>query len=158
MSNSLTESIAAQRKYLTPMEDSRWEMTVANAVPCEMEHVVPYFGEAIFSQEAGRKLRLKLVTQQRFKPGIDVEFFSQSPIWETASTALSMGNLKTGDGNILIGVPTSASRYVYDMLISSDIDSGKIRVNYYGATQPVALGKTETALLANRRVTVEQYR
>lgn len=279
MFSALTESLAAQRRYIAPMEDSRWEMTVSTGVQCEMEHVIPYFGKAIFSQEAGRKLRLKLVTQQRFKPGIEVELFSESPIWKTTSTVFSIGNLKTGGGEILIDVPTVAAKfaylelhdgyqagfyfpvsqddlidsvlvsmstvrfrsvqplfeqcvgglypenfedirsagihfdhddefprieeedsaflsmfnylkvdneiskivisghadfsgsecyndtlssrrawYVYDMLVSNDIDPSKIQVKYFGETRPVTRGKSEADLLANRRVTVELYR
>ena len=275
----LTESFAAQRRYIAPMEESRWDMTVSTGVQCEMEHVIPYFGKAIFSQEAGRKLRLRLITQQRFKQGIDVEFFSESPNWKTINTALSMGKLKTGGEDILIDVPTVAAKfaylelhdgfhagfyfpvtqddladevlvsmstvrfrngqplfeqcvsnlypenfddirsarihfdhddefprtdeednafsgiynylkvdnniskivisghadfsgaecyndtlssrrawYVYDMLVSNGIDPSKIRVDYFGETQPLQPGKSEADLLANRRVTVELHR
>ena len=113
LSSLLTEANAAQRRYIAPMEESRWEMTVATAVKFEMEHVIPYFGKAIFFQQAGRKLRLKLVTQQRFKRGIDVELFSESPNWKTINTALNIGKLKTSGQEVLIDVPTNAAKYAY---------------------------------------------
>ena len=48
--------------------------------------------------------------------------------------------------------------YVYDMLVSNGIDPSKIRVDYFGETQPLQPGKSEADLLANRRVTVELHR
>jgi len=113
ISGLLTEGFAAPRRYLAPMEESRWEMTVSSAVRCEMEHVIPDSGKAVFSHEAGRKLRLKLLSFQRFKQGVDVEFFSESPNWKTISTAFSIASLKTGGGEILIDVPTDQAKYAY---------------------------------------------
>ncbi|MCP4429914.1 MAG: OmpA family protein [Gammaproteobacteria bacterium] len=110
---SLNPVFAKERRYLAPMEESRWQMTVATALHCEMEHEIPRFGKAIFYQSAGRDLQLKLVTQQRFKSGIEVDFRSQSPNWKSVFSDLQMASLSTRDSDILLKVGTRTAKYAY---------------------------------------------
>ena len=110
---SLNHGLAKERKYLAPMEESRWQMTVETALHCEMEHDIPRFGKAIFYQSAGRELQLKLVTHQRFKSGINVDFRSQSPQWKSVFTELKMASLSTRDSDTLLQVGTRTAKYAY---------------------------------------------
>lgn len=106
-------SNAIERRYLAPMEESKWTMTSATQLRCEMEHVIPYFGKAIFSREAGRKLRLKLVTEQRFSDGLDVELVSQSPNWKSSNKPIKLASLETSGQSTLLDIPGKAAKFAY---------------------------------------------
>ena len=106
-------SDAIERRYIAPMEESKWVMTSENVLHCEMEHVIPYFGKAIFSRDAGRKLRLKLVTDQRFSQGIDVELVSESPNWKSSNNSLKLASLETSGQSTMLDVPVRAAKFAY---------------------------------------------
>ncbi|MCP4488836.1 MAG: OmpA family protein [Gammaproteobacteria bacterium] len=109
----LTEVNAMERKYLAPMEESFWRMTVTSSLHCEMEHEIPRFGKAVFSRSAGGDLQLKLVTHQRFSRGIAVEFLSESPHWKPVKSQLKMASLATVDDEVLLDVGTQTAKYAY---------------------------------------------
>ena len=110
---SLNQAFAIERRYLAPMEESLWKMTTATAVYCEMEHVIPRFGKAIFYQSAGRDLKLRLVTHQRFKSGLHVNFQSQAPHWKSEFSSLQLASLSTRESNTLLEVGTRTARHAY---------------------------------------------
>ncbi|MFT4650123.1 MAG: outer membrane protein OmpA-like peptidoglycan-associated protein [Polaribacter sp.] len=107
------ESNAIARRYLAPMEESKWTMTSESRLRCEMEHVIPFFGKAIFSREAGRKLRLELVTEQRFIDGLDVELFSESPSWKSTYKPVKLASLSTGGQGTLLDIDGKAAKVAY---------------------------------------------
>ncbi len=109
----LTNAAAMERKYLAPMEESNWQMTIATALHCEMEHVIPRFGKAVFYQSAGREIQLKLITHQRFKSGIEVNFRSESPHWKPVIAQLQMASLSTRESDVLLTVGTKTAKYAY---------------------------------------------
>lgn len=109
----VNNSYAAERRYMAPMEESRWKMTVTSGVYCEMEHEVPRFGKAVFSQEAGRKLQLKLVTHERFMSGLGVEFRSESPIWKPVESRVQLASLETTGTGSLLKIPTRVAKHAY---------------------------------------------
>ena len=104
---------AMERRYLAPMEESFWRMTIASPLHCEMEHEIPRFGKAVFSRSAGKELQLKLITHQRFSSGIAVEFLSESPHWKPVETQLKMASLSTSDDDVLLKVGTHTAKYAY---------------------------------------------
>lgn len=106
-------SNAIERRYIAPMEESKWAMTSTSQLRCEMEHVIPYFGKAIFSRDAGRELRLKLVTDQRFSQGIEVELVSESPNWKSSNNSLKLASLETSGHGIMLDVPGKAAKFAY---------------------------------------------
>ncbi|MCP3687563.1 MAG: OmpA family protein [Gammaproteobacteria bacterium] len=108
-----TESGAMERKYLAPMEESFWRMTVTSPLHCEMEHEIPRFGKAVFSRSAGRDLQLKLFTNQRFSSGIPVEFLSEAPHWKPVKSQLKLASLSTADNKVLLDVGTRTAKYAY---------------------------------------------
>jgi outer membrane protein OmpA-like peptidoglycan-associated protein len=109
----VSESNAVERRYLAPMEESKWTMTSASLLLCEMEHVIPYFGKAIFSREAGRKLRLKLFTEQRFSDGLDVQLVSQSPNWKSSNKPIKLASLETNGQGTLLNISGRAAKFAY---------------------------------------------
>lgn len=110
---NLNVLVAKERRYLAPMEESRWQMTTETRIHCEMEHEIPRFGKAIFYQSAGRELQLKVVTHQRFKSGIHVDFRSQSPNWKSSFTDMQIASLSTADSDTLLRVGTRTAKYAY---------------------------------------------
>lgn len=109
----MTSTNAMERKYLAPMEDSFWKMTVETRLHCEMEHEIPRFGKAVFSRSAGRDLQLKLITHQRFNSGIAVDFLSESPHWKSKKTQLKLASLATGESDVLLDVGTRTAKHAY---------------------------------------------
>ena len=102
----VSQSSAIERQYEAPMEESRWTITSASRLICEMEHIIPNFGKAIFSREAGRKLHLKLVTELNFSDGLDVELVSQSPNWKSLNQPIKLASLETSGQNMLLNIPS----------------------------------------------------
>ncbi len=265
---------SAERRYLASMDEASWRLVESSATLCRLEHPIPRFGRAVFTQEAGRGLRFELEAQRRFKRGINVELRTETTTWnrpqkrevlarfETSgrkrpfeispSTAEStiyalrrglqpgflfyedapfiaslstvhfgeaeaeftrcVGQLhdthfddvrlssiyfdpdnefasidqeetafdrmfeylevddaiseivvtghtdKTGLACYNEGLSERRAWYVYDLLIARGIDSGMLRVDYYGEHKPQNRGKNEKARAANRRVTVELRR
>ncbi len=98
---------------MAPMEESRWEMTASSGVYCEMEHAIPRFGKAVFSQSANRKLQLKLVTHERFTSGLGVEFRSESPTWKPVESQLDLASLETTGKGTLLNIPDTAAKHAY---------------------------------------------
>jgi outer membrane protein OmpA-like peptidoglycan-associated protein len=113
VSGIVTNVYAAERRYMAQMEESHWKMTSTSGVYCEMEHAIPRFGKAVFSQEAGRKLQLKLVTHERFVSGLGVEFRSESPIWKPVESRVQLSSLETTGKGSLLKIPTFAARHAY---------------------------------------------
>ncbi len=60
-------------------------------------------------------------------------------------------------GSLCYNDSLSARRalYVFDMLVTNGIDPKIINMDYFGEQRPLKKGKSEAALAANRRVTVE---
>lgn len=109
----VSESSAVERRYLAPIEESKWAITSDSRLLCELEHVIPYFGKAIFSREAGRGLRLKLVTEQRFSGGLDVELVSQSPNWKASNKPIKLASLETSGQGTLLDISDRAAKFAY---------------------------------------------
>ena len=109
----LNQAFAMERRYLAPMEESRWVMTTATAGHCDMEHAIPRFGKVVFDQSAGHDLKLKLVTHQRFDSGLQVNFQSQSPHWKPDFSSLQLASLSTRESNTLLEVGTRTARHAY---------------------------------------------
>lgn len=75
------EAQASERRYRATMDEASWQVSESSAIMCRLEHHVPRFGTAIFTQEAGRRLRLELETRRRFQKGINVELRTETANW-----------------------------------------------------------------------------
>lgn len=109
----ISESTAIERRYIAPIEESKWTVTTASRLHCEMEHVIPYFGKAIFSRESGRNLRLKLITDQAFSNGLNVELVSQSPSWKSSVAPIKLANLETTGQSAWLDIPNRVAKLTY---------------------------------------------
>ncbi len=110
---SLNSFASATRVYMSPMEQSRWKMTSNTVLRCEIEHVIPQFGKAVFYQESGRKLRLKVLSDHRYKKDMDISFRSVTANWKGIQTEANLATLKTSGGNPFVRIVSNAARQAY---------------------------------------------
>ena len=86
---------ALERRYLASMDISKWTLTQNSVTACQIEHQIPRFGSAVFTQEAGRGLRLELKTQHNFVKGINVELRSEANTWNASKTSAVLARFET---------------------------------------------------------------
>ncbi len=86
---------ALERRYLASMDVSKRTFTENNATTCRIEHQIPRFGSAVFTQEAGRGLRLELFSAHKFGKGIKVELRSETSSWNARETRVVLASFET---------------------------------------------------------------
>jgi outer membrane protein OmpA-like peptidoglycan-associated protein len=105
---------APDRIYMSPMEESRWTLSVNSPIRCEIEHIIPRFGKAMFYQESGRPLKLKFVSKHDYKKDMAVAFQSVTANWKGVQTHSALADLKTsGASDPLLDINSSTARYAY---------------------------------------------
>jgi sodium-type flagellar protein MotY len=105
---------APDRIYMSPMEKSRWTLTVNSPIRCEIEHLIPRFGKAMFYQESGRPMKLKFVSKHNYKKDMAVAFQSVTANWKGIQTQTDLADLKTsGLSDPLVDIDSSTARYAY---------------------------------------------
>jgi len=105
---------SGERRYISPMEESRWELTVDSPVLCQIEHQIPRFGRAVFLRQSGRALRLTLESAHEFTRGLKVALRSVTAQWRPLQTQALLANLETlGGAGPLIDVADDAARRAY---------------------------------------------
>ncbi len=102
------------RVYMSPMADSRWTLSVNSAVRCEIEHIIPQFGKALFYQESGRPLQLKIISTHNYKKDLNVAFRSVTANWKGVQTQATLADLKTsGAKDPVFDIAVDTARYSY---------------------------------------------
>ncbi len=104
---------ALERRYLAPMDESRWTLTDSSSVLCRMEHSIPRFGKVVFTQQAGRGLKLELISTHRFEKGINVELRSETSGWNTRETRAVLARFETSGGKKLFNIPASVAEQTF---------------------------------------------
>ncbi len=105
---------APDRIYMSPMEKSRWTLSVNTPTRCEIEHIIPRFGKALFYQESGRPLKLKFVSKHNYKKDMAVAFQSVTANWKGIQTQSTLADLKTsGLSDPVVDINSSTARYAY---------------------------------------------
>ncbi len=104
---------ANPRVYQAPIEKSEWSMTKQGALLCQIEHVIPKFGRAIFYQASGRQIRFKLISEHRYKKGLSVGFNSVTANWKGEKSEKNIAQLETTGVNPVIKVDSFAAREAY---------------------------------------------
>ena len=107
---------ALERRYLASMDNSKWKLAEYTSTLCRIEHQIPRFGAAAFIQEAGRGIRLELITQHRFKKGINVELRSESTSWNARQTRTVISRFETNGRKNLFKVPSAVAEQVFHEL------------------------------------------
>jgi outer membrane protein OmpA-like peptidoglycan-associated protein len=104
---------ALERRYLASMDVSRWTLTENSLTRCRIEHPIPRFGSAIFTQEAGRGLRLELNSQRRFEKGVNVELRSETNSWSASEIRSVLARFETSGRQQLFKIPTRVAEQTY---------------------------------------------
>lgn len=110
---SFNSIASTDRVYMSPMEDSRWVMTQNSRLRCEIEHVIPQFGKAVFYQESGRTLKLKFLSDHHYKKNLEISFRSVTASWKGVRTEANLASLKTSGSNPFVRVVSNAARQAY---------------------------------------------
>ena len=104
----LTASVAAQpqlRQYSATIEQSSWQLSKNSPVQCQLEHEIPFFGQAVFRSVANKSLNMDFELQMLRLPdnyGL-AEVTSVPPSWrpgEPAKAVASMQLLKQFNGEL----------------------------------------------------------
>lgn len=98
---------------MSPMEKSKWVLTEDSVLRCEIEHIIPRFGKAVFYQESGRQLKLKVLSDHRYKKDMAISFRSVTANWKGIQTEANLASLKTSGTSPLIHVVSHAARQAY---------------------------------------------
>lgn len=104
---------STNRIYMSPMEDSKWVLTRDNPLACEIEHVIPRFGKAVFSQHSGRQLKLRVETHHPFKKDLDISFRSVTANWKGIHLESELASLKSTGGQNLVKISSNTARHAY---------------------------------------------
>ena len=104
---------ALERRYLASMDDSSWKLTENSPIACRIEHQIPLFGSAVFTQEAGRGMRLELNTRHTFNRGINVELRSETSGWSTRETRAVLARFETSGRRNLFKIPTRVAQQTF---------------------------------------------
>lgn len=104
---------ALERRYMASLDDSKWELTESSPIVCRVEHSIPRFGKAIFTQEAGRGLRFEMITRHRFSRGINVELRTETTSWNTRETRAVLARFETNGRKTLFKIPSSVAEQTF---------------------------------------------
>ena len=104
---------ALEGRYQASMDVSQWTLVENSPIVCRIEHQIPRFGRAVFTQEAGRGLRLELVTTRRFAKGINVELRSEANPWNTSATRAVLARFETSGRKGLFKIPAVVAEQAY---------------------------------------------
>lgn len=106
-------SASTERIYMSPMEQSKWVLTQDSRLRCEIEHDIPRFGKAIFYQESGRSLKLKVKTHHSYKKDLSISFRSVTANWKGIHTESELATLKSTGQLQLVDIASDAARHAY---------------------------------------------
>ncbi|MDH3635316.1 MAG: OmpA family protein [Gammaproteobacteria bacterium] len=104
---------ALERRYQASMDVSQWTLSQNSAIGCRIEHQIPRFGRAVFTQEAGRGLKLELDTSHRFAKGINVELRSEANAWNASGTRAVLARFETSGRKGLFKIPSTIAEQAY---------------------------------------------
>lgn len=107
---------ALDRRYVASLDEASWVLSASSVTQCRLEHVIPRFGSAVFTQEAGRGLRLELNSAQRFERGVNVELRVETTSWNRPRAHTVLTRLETSGGKSPFRIPAGvAARIFYEL-------------------------------------------
>ena len=104
---------ALERRYLASMDVSKWALTENSTTTCRIEHQIPRFGSVVFTQEAGRGLRLELYSAHKFGKGVNVELRSETAGWNARETRAVLARFETSGRKGLFKIPVVVAEQTY---------------------------------------------
>ena len=104
---------ALERRYMASMDDSGWDLTQDSVTSCQAVHSIPRFGKAVFTQEAGRGLRLELISRHRFARGINVELRTETTSWNSHEKRAVLARFETNGRNSLFKISSAVAEQTF---------------------------------------------
>ncbi len=90
---------ASVRHYQAPLATVKWQ-TAAAEKHCSLRHDIPHYGQAVFSQAAGRTLEFRLLPRwQATREHDRARLRSQPPGWRPRRDALDLGEVPVQRGS-----------------------------------------------------------
>ncbi|MBU3070123.1 OmpA family protein [Aestuariicella sp. G3-2] len=125
--------VAASGAFKAGLDDASW-LVDSSIYDCRMSHEVPYYGYAVFEQEAGEAAQFHLVPgTPRLKPG-KAALMSAPPVWKPNGQTKEMGWVTISQGER----PVTVKGAVFQRLLSELLAGQELsftRMPWYGAEQ-----------------------
>jgi|LGVF01.2.fsa_nt_gb outer membrane protein OmpA-like peptidoglycan-associated protein len=106
---------AGHGHYLAAVAESEWTVDTSRLM-CSLGHSIPYFGEALFSREAGGRLSLEIRTFLELDRQGTARIFSMSPDWNNNPGKRELGTAQIYFGKVPFRFDTSLARLLLDEL------------------------------------------
>ncbi|MEL0640833.1 OmpA family protein [Pseudoalteromonas aliena] len=122
-----THSQAAMRQYTATQDNSNWEVVKTTRLQCQLNHEVPYYGEAIFKASASKSKNLTFNLDMVVRPEnyAIAGLKAVPPTWRAGLPARDIANmklLKKFDGEL-------GNKTAWEML--SELEKGYYPTFYY---------------------------
>jgi len=122
-----THSQAAMRQYTATQDNSNWEVVKTTRLQCQLNHEVPYYGEAIFKASASKNKNLTFNLDMVVRPDnyAIAGLKAVPPTWRAGLPARDIANmklLKKFDGEL-------GNKTAWEML--SELEKGYYPTFYY---------------------------
>ncbi|KHM50689.1 membrane protein [Pseudoalteromonas distincta] len=122
-----THSQAAMRQYSATQDNSNWEVVKTTRLQCQLNHEVPYYGEAIFKASASKNKNLTFNLDMVVRPDnyAIAGLKAVPPSWRAGLPARDIANmklLKKFDGEL-------GNKTAWEML--SELEKGYYPTFYY---------------------------
>lgn len=122
-----THSQAAMRQYTATQDNSNWEVVKTTRLQCQLNHEVPYYGEAIFKASASKNKNLTFNLDMVVRPDnyAIAGLKAVPPSWRAGLPARDIANmklLKKLDGEL-------GNKTAWEML--SELEKGYYPTFYY---------------------------
>ncbi|WMS91813.1 OmpA family protein [Pseudoalteromonas sp. HL-AS1] len=122
-----THSQAAMRQYTATQDNSNWEVVKTTRLQCQLNHEVPYYGEAIFKASASKNKNLTFNLDMIVRPDnyAIAGLKAVPPSWRAGLPARDIANmklLKKFDGEL-------GNKTAWEML--SELEKGYYPTFYY---------------------------
>jgi sodium-type flagellar protein MotY len=97
---SLTLPVHAGEQYhQASVTDVSWKATVKKNKDCSLQHAIPLYGKATFSQSAGGSLRFALAVQQKSSRNKDIGHLrAEPPEWKHQTPIVDLGKIRIVKG------------------------------------------------------------
>lgn len=86
---------AAIRNYQADIDESQWELSRNSKLECELRHVIPHYGEAVFRSHSGKIDNLVFTMQMRQQPARKGAAVLKAvpPDWKPSEQALGIAEM-----------------------------------------------------------------
>lgn len=126
-------AVMASGAFQADLDESSW-LVDSSIFDCRMSHEVPYYGHAVFEQEAGEAAQFHLVPgTPRLKPG-KAALKSSPPVWKPSGQTKEMGWVTIVEGELPVTIKGAVfQRLLTELMAGQELSFA--RMPWYGAEQ-----------------------